>query len=44
MWLFNNDAVAEPDTLNQLVEICVADPSIGLISPLVRDAGAGNTI
>ncbi len=37
VWLFNNDAVAEPDTLARLVAACEADPGIGLASPLVRD-------
>ena len=37
VWLFNNDAIAEPDTLARLVAACEADPGIGLASPLVRD-------
>jgi len=37
IWLFNNDAVAEPDTLAKLVAACEADPKVGLASPLVRD-------
>ncbi len=37
VWLFNNDAVAEPDTLAQLLAVAEADPRIGLLSPLVRD-------
>lgn len=39
IWLFNNDAVAEPDTLARLIAVCEADPGIGLASPLVRDDG-----
>jgi GT2 family glycosyltransferase len=38
VWLFNNDAVAEPDTLSSLIAVCEADPRIGLASPLVREA------
>ena len=37
IWLLNNDAVAEPDTLARLVAACEADPGVGLISPLVCD-------
>ena len=37
VWLFNNDAVAEPETLAKLVAVCEADTGIGLASPLVRD-------
>lgn len=37
VWLFNNDAVAEPDALARMVDICEADPGIGLVSPLVRE-------
>jgi GT2 family glycosyltransferase len=37
VWLFNNDAVAEPDTLSRLIEACEANPRIGLASPLVRE-------
>jgi GT2 family glycosyltransferase len=37
IWLFNNDAVAEPDTLAKLVAACEADPKVGLASPFLRD-------
>jgi GT2 family glycosyltransferase len=37
VWLFNNDATAEPDTLTKLIAACEADPTIGLASPLVRE-------
>ncbi len=37
VWLFNNDAVAEPDTLARLLAVAEADQRIGLLSPLVRD-------
>ncbi|HQT75851.1 MAG TPA: glycosyltransferase, partial [Rhodopila sp.] len=30
VWLFNNDAVAEPDTLSKLMVRCEADTRIGL--------------
>ena len=36
-WLFNNDAVTDPDTLVRLIETCEADARIGLTSPLVRE-------
>ncbi|MDE2515206.1 MAG: glycosyltransferase family 2 protein [Rhodospirillales bacterium] len=39
IWLFNNDAVAEPDTLARLVAAAEADPRIGLLSPLIREDG-----
>jgi cellulose synthase/poly-beta-1,6-N-acetylglucosamine synthase-like glycosyltransferase len=35
VWLFNNDAVAEPDTLIRMVDACEADVRIGLASPLI---------
>jgi GT2 family glycosyltransferase len=38
VWLFNNDAVTESGTLDRLIDICEADPMIGLASPLVREA------
>ena len=37
VWLFNNDAVAEPDTLIKMVDACEADLVIGLASPLIRE-------
>jgi GT2 family glycosyltransferase len=40
VWLFNNDAVAAPDTLATLVALAEADARIGLVSPVVRE-GAG---
>lgn len=44
IWLFNNDAVAEPDTLAKLVEAGEADPRIGLLSPLVREDGSADVV
>jgi GT2 family glycosyltransferase len=44
VWLFNNDAVADPDTLVRLINVCEADPMIGLASPLVREAADHRTI
>jgi GT2 family glycosyltransferase len=44
VWLFNNDAVAEPDTLSRLIAVCEADPRIGLASPLVREEEDHNAI
>lgn len=37
IWLFNNDAVAEPDALALLVAAAEADPEVGLASPFLRD-------
>jgi GT2 family glycosyltransferase len=37
VWLFNNDAIAETDTLSRLIAACEADPKIGLASPLIRE-------
>ena len=37
LWLFNNDAIAEPETLARLIAVAEADPAIGLLSPLVCD-------
>lgn len=38
VWLFNNDAEADPDALARIVATCEADPTIGLASPLVCEA------
>lgn len=38
VWLFNNDAEADPDSLRRLIARCEADSSIGLASPLVLEA------
>lgn len=35
VWLLNNDALAEPDTLATLVRAAEADPAIGLASPVI---------
>jgi GT2 family glycosyltransferase len=37
VWLFNNDAVAELDTLVRMIDACEADAGIGLASPLIRE-------
>ncbi|MBU6498726.1 MAG: glycosyltransferase family 2 protein [Rhodospirillales bacterium] len=45
-WLFNNDALAEPDVLAKLVAACEADSAIGLAGPAVlesADPGADRT-
>ena len=44
VWLFNNDAVTEPDALGKMVALCEADPGIGLVSPLVRDEDNHQTV
>jgi GT2 family glycosyltransferase len=38
VWLFNHEAVADPETLARLIDVCEADPMIGLANPLVREA------
>lgn len=35
MWLLNNDAVVEADSLRQLVEYAEANESVGLVSPVI---------
>ena len=37
LWLFNNDAIAKPETLARLIAVAEADAAIGLLSPLVCD-------
>jgi GT2 family glycosyltransferase len=37
VWLFNSDALAPPDTLARMIEVCEADGRIGLASPLIRE-------
>jgi GT2 family glycosyltransferase len=39
VWLFNNDATADPDALAVMVAACEADPRIGLASPIVLEEG-----
>ncbi len=38
VWLFNNDAIPEPDALVQLVMAAELDSRIGLLSPLILEA------
>jgi GT2 family glycosyltransferase len=37
VWLFNSDAMAAPETLSRMIEVCEADRAIGLASPLIRE-------
>jgi GT2 family glycosyltransferase len=37
VWLLNNDAVVEPDSLSKLIATASQDQNIGLISPLAYD-------
>lgn len=37
VWLLNNDAIVEINTLSALVEVTEKDPSIGLGSPIIKD-------
>lgn len=34
-WLLNNDAMVEPDTLNELIVHCEENPNIGLAHPII---------
>ena len=36
VWLFNNDAEADPDCLARLVAVAQSDPALGLVSPVIR--------
>ena len=38
VWLLNDDAEAPPDTLEKLVAAAAADPRIGIVSPVIRNA------
>lgn len=44
VWLFNNDAEADPDALAKIVCACEADPRNGLASPLVLEADDHNVV
>ena len=37
VWLLNNDAVVEADTLSSLVAVAESDATVGLVSPLIAD-------
>lgn len=41
VWLFNNDATTEPDTLDTLMATARAHPQIGLLSPLIYGRAGG---
>ncbi len=38
VWLFNNDAIPEPDALDHLVTVAERNSQIGLLSPLILEA------
>jgi len=44
IWLLNNDAVAVPDTLEQLLKAIEKDPIIGFAGSLIMDGKATETI
>ncbi|EGO93625.1 Glycosyl transferase family protein [Acidiphilium sp. PM] len=44
IWLVNNDLIAPPQTLEQLVSAVEGKPEIGLVSPVIRNADAGDEI
>jgi hypothetical protein len=39
VWLLNNDALPAPDALKKLVAMAEAEPSLGLLSPVLHDHG-----
>ena len=39
IWLFNNDATTEPDTLDRLMTEALAHPKVGLLSPRIFTPG-----
>jgi GT2 family glycosyltransferase len=44
IWLLNNDAVAAPHTLASCVAAMSADPALGLTSPVILNADAGDEV
>lgn len=42
VWLFNNDAIAEPDMLTHLISEFHKDTDLGIVSPLVKDSDSDN--
>jgi GT2 family glycosyltransferase len=38
LWLVNSDCFVEPDSLEQLVECMNADPSVGIVGPVLVEA------
>ncbi len=44
VWLLNNDAQPLPDALATMLEMVQAAPGIGLASPMIRNADAGDEI
>ncbi|MDP2902552.1 MAG: glycosyltransferase family 2 protein [Methylovulum sp.] len=44
VWLLNNDATVEPDCLDKLVNAAENDKNIGLLSPVIYEAGTTDKI
>jgi GT2 family glycosyltransferase len=44
VWLLNNDAQAAPSALEAMLTIVEADKTIGMASPLIRNADAGDEV
>ena len=44
IWLVNNDSVPEPDALSRCVAAMAADPTVGLVSPIILNADANDQI
>lgn len=39
MWLLNNDAITEPNTLAELIGLMVQEPRCGACSPVIKRLG-----
>ncbi len=44
VWLLNNDALADPDALRQLVKVAMEDPEVGVVGSLVTQASSNRTL
>jgi GT2 family glycosyltransferase len=44
VWLLNNDAEPAPDVLEAMLRVVSADGGIGLASPMIRNADAGDAV
>lgn len=44
VWLMNNDAIPNPDALARCLAAMAADPGVGLVSPVILNADAGDEV
>ena len=44
MWLLNNDAIPEQNTLSKLVDVARSSPDVGLVSPMIYDYDKPNNL